>query len=62
MLKCSHFGKIFTFAVNGSEDIEVLPNGLAIVSSVSSQRGNPVGHWIIFMIWFIHVSSIQRVN
>ena len=26
---------MFLFAVNGSEDIDVLPNGLAIISSVS---------------------------
>jgi hypothetical protein len=27
----------FYFTVNGSEDIDVLPNGLAIFSSVSNQ-------------------------
>lgn len=38
-----NIAKIFHIAVNGSEDIDVLPNGLAIFSSVSSQiRINPV--------------------
>ena len=32
-----NIAKILHIAVNGSEDIDVLPNGLAIFSSVSSR-------------------------
>ena len=38
-----NIAKSFYIAVNGSEDIDVLPNGLAIFSSVSSRiRISPV--------------------
>ena len=50
---------IFRFAVNGSEDIDVLPNGLAIISSVSQTYPTFV---IIIILRVVQVGTIFLVD
>ena len=50
---------MFLFAVNGSEDIDVLPNGLAIISSVSQTYPTFV---IIIILRVVQVGTIFLVD